>query len=431
MARKHPKFWRTFWNIGVVMSFIFMIGAVYFFVSNFISLIFTPKPENALLPLIPGVTVSFPMFSYLIIPLLINITFHEFSHGIAAETDNVDTKSSGVLGAGIFFILLYGAFVEVDEFQLYSRKYSSGTRLRVAAGGTWANTIIAGIFFLLFNGFAFIMSTGYYSESVQLNSVLSTADGGFNENLLHPGDILYQINGTTIDANSDNTLSNILNNQTSLKINFGDDLEFNCYNPDSKEFYSVVGKAGFRSYVGFSTIENNNTSFKITEIIPWVEGGNNYGIVEENMIVTQVNGTSIDYDNGITMESILTQTQPNYTLVLSTSDNQNISIYVNFLPKFPNTFNFPGFFMGIDYEEFNNSIIINNVFENATENGINEGRIPEGINITKINGVSINLESLTLKQFMAQFSIQPGDSIVFESITGETYLLQYRRTTIL
>ena len=125
ISRKGPKFWRIFWNIGIFVSFGFTIYGFYFLFSNVISLIFTPKIENAIIPLIPGVTIELPIFFYLILPLLFIITTHEFSHGISASVDGVEIKSTGVLGVGIFYIVGFGAFVEVDERELNSTKFSS------------------------------------------------------------------------------------------------------------------------------------------------------------------------------------------------------------------------------------------------------------------------------------------------------------------
>ncbi|MHA1476042.1 MAG: site-2 protease family protein [Promethearchaeota archaeon] len=127
ISGKGRRLWKIWWNIGVIVSFLFMIYAIYFFTSNFFALIFNPQPENAIIPLIPGVTIGLPLFSYLILPILFSMSIHEFSHAIAAEIDGVNVKSSGIFGAGIFFIIGFGAFVEVDEFQLNSKTYSSKT----------------------------------------------------------------------------------------------------------------------------------------------------------------------------------------------------------------------------------------------------------------------------------------------------------------
>ena len=122
ISRKAPRFWRTFWTIGIFVSFCFTIYALWFFTTNFIQLIFAPTITNVVTPLIPGVTISLPAFSYLILPLLFIMTTHELAHGISAEIDGLEVKSSGVLGAGLFFLIGFGAFVEVDERELRSSK---------------------------------------------------------------------------------------------------------------------------------------------------------------------------------------------------------------------------------------------------------------------------------------------------------------------
>ncbi len=129
IAQKNRKLWRLWWNIGIIASFLLMMYALYFFISNFFQLIINPQLENAIMPLIPGVTISLPQFQIYILPILLTMTVHEFSHAIAAEVDDVNVKSAGIMGAGVFFIILYGAFVEVDDYQLNSQSFSSKTRL--------------------------------------------------------------------------------------------------------------------------------------------------------------------------------------------------------------------------------------------------------------------------------------------------------------
>ena len=69
LASRGRRVWRGIFNVGIVVAFATMVFALYFFVKNLFSLIFTPKIENAVAPLIPGVTVSFDFFSYLVIPI--------------------------------------------------------------------------------------------------------------------------------------------------------------------------------------------------------------------------------------------------------------------------------------------------------------------------------------------------------------------------
>ena len=117
----------------------------------------------------------------------------------ASEIDGINVKSSGITALGVFFLVLFGAFVELDEFQLDSRKVSSKTRLRIAAAGTWSNIIMAGIVPLLLNFYPSIVRIGYQREAFQVVSVLSTSEGGFNENNVFPGDIVTAINNTLVE----------------------------------------------------------------------------------------------------------------------------------------------------------------------------------------------------------------------------------------
>ncbi|MCK4779545.1 MAG: hypothetical protein KAT57_05125, partial [Candidatus Lokiarchaeota archaeon] len=55
VSRKAPKFWKTFWTIGIFVSFGFTIYALYFLFTNFINLIIRPSLEQAIVLLIPGV----------------------------------------------------------------------------------------------------------------------------------------------------------------------------------------------------------------------------------------------------------------------------------------------------------------------------------------------------------------------------------------
>ncbi len=147
ISKKSPRFWRVFWNIGIFVSFGLTIYGFYFFFSNIINLLFQPSIENAIGLLIPGVTIDLPIFMYLLLPLLFIMTTHEFAHGISASNDGVEVKSTGVLGVGLFYLVGFGAFVEVDERELRSPKFKRNTRFRIATSGTFVNAITAGVAF--------------------------------------------------------------------------------------------------------------------------------------------------------------------------------------------------------------------------------------------------------------------------------------------
>jgi hypothetical protein len=233
-----PRFWRIFWNIGIFVSFSFTIFGFYFFFINIVQLIVAPSPGNAISPLIPGVTISLPTLFYFMLPLLFIVTTHEFAHGISASIDGVEVKSTGVMGVGLFYLVGFGAFVEVDERKLRSTKFQRNTRLRIAAAGTFVNAITAGVAVLLIINFAFLASP-HYTQVTQVYSVSPAHEGGFNYNNIEPSDAIIAIknsedpdtNFVSLDLNQGLSLTSVLSNTTRVKFSIGDNLTFATYNP--------------------------------------------------------------------------------------------------------------------------------------------------------------------------------------------------------
>ncbi|MHA1767456.1 MAG: site-2 protease family protein [Promethearchaeota archaeon] len=433
IASKGKRLWKIWWNIGVIVSFLLMIYAIYFFISNFFALIFNPQPENAIVPLIPGVTIGFPIFSYFILPILFAVTIHEFSHAIAAEIDGVKVKSSGIFGAGIFLVVGFGAFVEVDEFQLYSKNYSSKTRLRVASAGIWSNIILTGIVFLIILGFPTLMKVGYYTEGFQIKNVLSANEGGFNENNLVSGDIVYKINNTVVDFNNNAQLNDILTNKTDLKCSIGDELEFFCINGTTGEGYTRNVRLGFNSFVGFDWIQLNNTAINITNVYSWLRAGNNYDLDLKGKIIVKIDDMFINYEKNQTFERFLTLKKPSYKLNITTDMGKIYEINVDFYSNIPGAHLLQNIYVGMNINKMSeNSINITEVFKNDTESGINEGRIPENVIITKINGIQISLSNQTFKEFIAnKIAPKPGDFLVFTDENEINYTIITTKKPIL
>ena len=328
ISKKVPKFWKVFWTIGIFISFSFIIYALYFFFTSFFGLIVDPKPEQAVMPLIPGVTINLPMFAYLILPLLFVVTTHEFAHGIAANVDGIDVKSTGVLGAGLFFIIGFGAFVEIDERELKSNKFKRNTRLRIAAAGTFVNGITAGIAFILILLFPLINAM-WYRQVSQVNLVLTEAQGGFNEGSLSNGDVISAIKNqgalddeyVSLDNYEGRTLSNILNNYA-----IGDNLTFRIYSPSSDLFSEKNVTLGPRYYTGIRYEYINETVLKITKIFKESEGGNNFHLTE-GLIINKINSVPINQTKGDTLGKALTLFNLN-NLTLS-MDAANYTLNVN------------------------------------------------------------------------------------------------------
>ncbi|MHA2267849.1 MAG: site-2 protease family protein [Promethearchaeota archaeon] len=315
ISRKAPKFWKVLWTVGIFVSFSFTIYAFYFFFANFINLIIAPRPEQAIVPLIPGVTVDLPLLFYLILPLLFIVTTHEFAHGIAASAD--------------------GAFVEVDERELNSIKYSRNSRLRIAAAGTFVNGITAGVAFILLLAFPLIIAP-WYRQVSQVNLVLTEAQGGFNEGNLSNGDVIIAIKKqgaldddyVTIDIYEQRTLTNILTNKTSLQFAIGDNLTLRIYSPSSDVNYEKNVTLGPRYYTGILYENISETELEITKIYSESEGGNNFNTnLTEGLIINKINGVPINQTKGDTLGKALTAFDlKNLTLSM---DTENYTLNIN------------------------------------------------------------------------------------------------------
>ena len=334
ISRRAPKFWKIFWTIGIFVSFGFTIFAFYFFFANFINLIINPRIEQAVVLLIPGVTIDLPLLFYLILPLLFILTTHEFAHGIAASVDGVDIKSTGVLGAGFFFIIGFGAFVEVDERELNSIKFHRNTRLRIAAAGTYINSITAGIAFILLLSFPLMISP-YYRNVTQINSVLKKEEGGFNYGNVTKGDVILAIKKkdtpdteyVNIDNYNKKTLSNILNNKTSLLCSVGDNLSLRIYQPSNDKYFVKNVTLGPRYNLGITYQYISKSELKITKVYTDVEGGNNYGNITKGVIINKIDGMLINVSNGDTLEYSLTSF--NLKTINFSSDTQTWTLDVD------------------------------------------------------------------------------------------------------
>lgn len=334
VARKAPKFWKYFWTVGIFISFGFTIYAFYFLFSNFINLII--RTGTPIVPLIPGVTINLPMYSYLILPLLFVVTTHEFAHGISASAEGVDVKSTGVLGAGLFFIIGFGAFVEVDERELNSRKFHRNTRLRIASAGTYVNAITAGVAFLLLLSFPLMISP-FYRQVTQVNTVFTEAQGGFNYGNLTNGDAILAIKKqgagddeyVHLDENQGRALSDILDNRTSLQCSVGDNLTFSIYTPYIDEYSEKNVTLGPRYYLGIGYDYISNTELQITKIYTESEGGNNFDTnLTEGSIINKINGILINQTKGDTLGKALTSFSLTNLTFSTVSDNYTLNVDV-------------------------------------------------------------------------------------------------------
>ncbi|MHA1682540.1 MAG: site-2 protease family protein [Promethearchaeota archaeon] len=212
-----PRLWKIIFTVGIFVSFAFTIYGFYYFTNNLVILIFsvstgsTPPPEAQLAPLVPGLTIDFQFFMYLIIPILFVLTSHELGHAISANADGIPVKSTGVFGMGVFFIIGFGAFVEVDERRYKRGRYSGWQKARLAGAGSFVNSILAVIALLMIINFPGVIALSHGNRyGAYVRQVTPAADGGHVEGVLFHGDVIMDINGTPLSAQAGYTLSSFL-----------------------------------------------------------------------------------------------------------------------------------------------------------------------------------------------------------------------------
>ena len=118
---------------------------IYSFINNAVGLFrhsSSAGPTLLIIPL-PGLTIGWDIFPYILLAIAVLLIPHELAHGIASVLDKVPLKSSGVFMA----IFLPGGFVEIDEENLAKRK--ARTKLRVFAAGSFTNVATWALVLLL------------------------------------------------------------------------------------------------------------------------------------------------------------------------------------------------------------------------------------------------------------------------------------------
>lgn len=146
IGNRFRRFWTTYYNIGAVVGVGFIAFILYELALNAINLYHRNSqagPTVLIVPL-PGLTISWDVFPYILFAIAVLLIPHEAGHGIASVLDKVPIKSSGVFMA----VFLPGGFVEIDEEDLAKRK--PPTKLRVFAAGSFTNAVTYGLVLLLF-----------------------------------------------------------------------------------------------------------------------------------------------------------------------------------------------------------------------------------------------------------------------------------------
>lgn len=221
IGNKYKKSLNILSYISIFLGFLLMVGVlcffgkvlwIYIFQGEIVKLVKVP-PIMPLLPYMPQIfKLNFlpPFyFIYWIIIIAVIAISHEFSHGIFAINKKVKIKSTGFGFFPFFLPVFLAAFVELDEKRMAKKKILP--QMAVLSAGTFANTLIAILFFgilLLFFSLAFTPSGvvfDTYTYSVVGISMISSVNNISVENVTYEK-ILSLANGTGIsEMESNNT----------------------------------------------------------------------------------------------------------------------------------------------------------------------------------------------------------------------------------
>lgn len=194
LAEKRRGLWRTLGNAGIATGIGLMAFAIYTLGLNLYNLFYRVEAATSIQPVIPlpGLTISWESFPYLVLAISLVLATHELAHGVATRVDNVPLKSAGVFIA----VLLFGGFVEPDEERL--EKASNQTKLRVYAAGSFTNAAIGLIVLLLFANFAATIAPFYATNyaGVQVSGLIP----GYPAEMagIRSGDVIVGVNGVPI-----------------------------------------------------------------------------------------------------------------------------------------------------------------------------------------------------------------------------------------
>ena len=193
LTRLGKKFPKAFFNVGIVVSFVGMIFGFWLLLDNFIKFFIETDQAGAIVPVIPGVTITGLPLVYLMIGLAVTLITHEFAHGLASSRDDIPIKSSGL----VFFYVLFGGFVEPDE-EVFEEQATPRQRMRLLAAGSYANLIWGFIFLLLIANFNGLMSIGFNPPSGAF--IYDIAADTPAAHSLQIGDVIIGLNQTEIDT---------------------------------------------------------------------------------------------------------------------------------------------------------------------------------------------------------------------------------------
>jgi membrane-associated protease RseP (regulator of RpoE activity) len=184
IGKKYKKLLDVLSYISIIIGFILMAVMIYLFGKIVWLYIFNGEavrmikipPIAPLIPYLPQIfklsyLPPFYFTSWILILAIVAIS-HEFSHGIFAINKKVKVKSTGFGFFPFFLPIFLAAFVELDETKMKKKPIKS--QMAILAAGTFANLIIA---FLFFGIMALFFSLSFASSGVVFDTYTYSAVG--------------------------------------------------------------------------------------------------------------------------------------------------------------------------------------------------------------------------------------------------------------
>lgn len=223
------RLWSYLFDIGVLVCLGILIAAILFISINIIGYgellvekaglvasTSTNQPNPVpIVPIIPGISVSFTSLPYILIAIALSAALHESAHGIAARAEKIEVKSAGIM----FLLLFFGAFVEPDEESLSKSNYRK--QMRVFAAGAFVNLLLVLLLIPLFIPPVFNTALSpFYNPSSSGALIVDVCTGIPNctadKSGIHPGTVIVEAifaNGTAVPITSSYDFQ-IFSNQT-------------------------------------------------------------------------------------------------------------------------------------------------------------------------------------------------------------------------
>ena len=194
ISSRAPWFFSILANVSIITGYFLMIASVFLLVQTIIIIWGATNVPNIppLMPLIPYLPEIFKIeflppfyFIYWIIAIAVIAIGHEFMHGVFARFYKVRLKSTGFGFLGPFL----AAFVELDEKKMAKKPVKA--QLAVLSGGSFANFVLAIIFFIMMNLFfmATFAQAGVIIPSLSISGITIPS---YALNVLNASEVTYQ-----------------------------------------------------------------------------------------------------------------------------------------------------------------------------------------------------------------------------------------------